>query len=650
MEKNELSPIPQISEIVAFFLQNFTAQPDVKTKKAMDKAIERLRDDTPLSVEDAAKILRRYASKTVGLLDPSKQLINDLRIALQGYIEHVSEIDCGPLPSHEVRRTFDRYARSYWYMVFSLYCPLLDDQQVRTLMNDPNSAVPIAWRAFREGKSWSEALVKISTLRCSKRQETWEEQVKGWENGTEMRVSTILEIATVEREQAVALLLARAYARYCQQNLAANSAYMPAYIITIEQIQPALQSLLAGPYADLETFDPIAENSVLELLRLLDPNRRKELGDLTRARECFKAIEATPESHLRLPELHIFQGLLEVQCGNFEQAMFEFEQSATWFKWRSPHQFRTALYLILITAPALKRKQKSIFKKWRGWAEAYGLATVEFEQAGKLVENFPFPFLETKQRQTKPTMETRKSLVTVQDVMRAIMETTGDNADLPARTIINQKDKSGRTCLHLAVCLCKPTWVQKLIDAGADVEVQGKFGQTPLYDAVSMFRKYWAGSSRCPKTELQNAVGLLPTRSQASVSPFLSDEIKALLSSRPEFARFLNVLNEEFTPKFPKGASRRIVMTLLHDGGANPNTRVANEEDGLTPFLCAAEIGDPWLIETLLNEDANICDASQGANAYDRLVNFGHVDVAKCFEDRLRDTDQSNDAQPERMH
>jgi len=55
-------------------------------------------------------------------------------------------------------------------------------------------------------------------------------------------------------------------------------------------------------------------------------------------------------------------------------------------------------------------------------------------------------------------------------------------------SVINFQDSAGFTALHYAVQDNKYDFAEKLLDAGADFELQDKYGNTALIRAVSSFR------------------------------------------------------------------------------------------------------------------------------------------------------------------
>lgn len=67
-------------------------------------------------------------------------------------------------------------------------------------------------------------------------------------------------------------------------------------------------------------------------------------------------------------------------------------------------------------------------------------------------------------------------------------------------SVINFQDSAGFTALHYAVQNNKYAFVEKLLNAGADFELQDKYGNTALIRAVSSFR----GDGRIIELLLEN--------------------------------------------------------------------------------------------------------------------------------------------------
>lgn len=85
--------------------------------------------------------------------------------------------------------------------------------------------------------------------------------------------------------------------------------------------------------------------------------------------------------------------------------------------------------------------------------------------------------------------------------------------------------------------------------------------------------------------------------------------------------------------------SREIVMVLLN---ARADVTKAIPDVGFTALLYAAEIGNEWLLETLLEHGANVREQlSDGSTVYRLLNGYGHYELARRFfarqsvEDRL---------------
>lgn len=94
--------------------------------------------------------------------------------------------------------------------------------------------------------------------------------------------------------------------------------------------------------------------------------------------------------------------------------------------------------------------------------------------------------------------------------------------------------------------------------------------------------------------------------------------------------------------------TRQIIQCLL-DAGADINAVTDNEN--LTPFLYAAEVGNPWLLKILVDHGADIRSRdARGGTALSRLHFFGHSRLTADFllwiqpVDRiwLRDTPMQN--------
>jgi ankyrin repeat protein len=85
----------------------------------------------------------------------------------------------------------------------------------------------------------------------------------------------------------------------------------------------------------------------------------------------------------------------------------------------------------------------------------------------------------------------------------------------------------------------------------------------------------------------------------------------------------------ELTKYFLKGDSpdMRNIVQLLLNAGADVNASFGSAK--LTPFLYAAEIGNSWLIHTLIDHGADMRSQDErGGTAFSRLHYFGHSALA----------------------
>lgn len=130
----------------------------------------------------------------------------------------------------------------------------------------------------------------------------------------------------------------------------------------------------------------------------------------------------------------------------------------------------------------------------------------------------------------------------------------------------------------------------------------------------------------------------MPAFLRKTSSPFRDEQAHTMSRYSLEESETL----PELAKHFVKGDSpaMRIVVKLLLDGGANVNALAGSSK--LTPFLYAAEIGNLWLLQTLVEHGADVrSQDDQGGTAFSRLHYFGHSHLVSEFlrwlppEDRI---------------
>lgn len=383
------------------------------------------------------------------------------------------------------------------------------------------------------------------------------------------------------------------------------------------------------------------------------------------------------------------QGRYFAQMGQLDEAIKAFESAANWFLFRSAEQLKTSLQHLLIVAAA--RGKKTTVKHWKGWAEALELQVSIQDPAVSLMREFPYPFPQAESpqntnqfekyflnldewRSRKPDLRNPNRLIkgfgptrTPQlalfaslgqaDKVNALLAAGADPEMLDAsngsallcalqegddacvdeliavtsKQTIKTRTKKGHSPLHEAISKCRPDWVQALIVKGADIELPGRRGQSPLYNAVAGFSsaKRTLAELRDPNAVARN-IDRIPAPLLPSNSPFVSEQADLIVQSLGKYPGLMHGLAKSFCCPPDKHTGAKEILKLLLEAGADPNQRVDNQE--MTPFLYAAEIGDEWLLKTLLDHGADIrSQDDRGATAFVLLHRFGHSELATRF-------------------
>lgn len=387
-----------------------------------------------------------------------------------------------------------------------------------------------------------------------------------------------------------------------------------------------------------------------------------------------------------LSGLGFYRGLYLAQLGKLEDALDAFDHAANWFQFRCAVQLKKCLHHVLNISRMLGRRR--VYTKWEGFCDGLGLDVNIPDAKLAVARDFPEPFPEAapvfKSHPIEdyfinlPSWESRPvdlrnpnriikgygqtptpqlglfahlgQVDKVKQLLDAgadpnILDQNGGSALLNALQgrddacfwallpvtsldVINGRTKGGKSTLLLATSLGKLDLVQGMLAQGADTEIRGSKHQTALFEAVAQF----ADPNTFTQTAFKGGIAGagFPALLRKTTSPFLAEERRAQslsrdtadeLESRPERPKHL--INGD-SPQ-----TRQIVRSLL-EAGADVNAVI--EEDDLTPFLYAAEIGNSWLLKTLMDNGAEIrSQDARGGTALSRLHVFGHSRLASEF-------------------
>ncbi|MBD3804721.1 MAG: ankyrin repeat domain-containing protein [Thioclava sp.] len=689
---HDLTPIPQPSEIVAFLVRNLShvddqANPDLK------KRLQRMRTGKPLSVDAAMDILDEELTRFRAANGNDASWDHDIRSALEGYIALCLHLDCGAIPAVAIRQLFDRIAAGFF---FALFDATLQGTGVSAdeILGRPATAKALLWQSRLKDGNPSVLARELSEITGLRREgEHWDRLLRGWiASKHKMRTDTILRLMEHwDQRFGRALLLAHLYENYCKLAIVDPSQHTleQALPMNLFRIRHEIEDLHTGKYATQCELSPGLDEAANILLFITDPNRRKEPGDAKKARDCLAEIDLTLSGQSRLAGLGALRGRYFVQMGLIDEALEAFESAANWFLFRSAEQLKTSLRHLLIVAAA--RGKKTTATHWKGWAEALELQVSIQDPAVSLMREFPYPFPQAESpqntnqfekyvlnldewRSRKPDLRNPNRLIkgfgptpTPQlalfaslgkaDKVNALLDAGADPEMLDASNgsavlcaiqegddtcvgeliavtttqTINTRTKKGHSPLHEAISKCRPDWVQALIAKGADIELPGRRGQSPLYNAVSGFssaKQLLFGL--CDPNAVARNIDRIPAPLLPSNSPFVSEQTNVIAQSLGKHPDLMHGLAKNFCRPSDEHARTKEILTLLLEAGADPNQCVEHHE--MTPFLYAAEIGDEWLLKTLLDHGANIrSQDDRGATAFVRLHWFGHSELATRF-------------------
>ncbi len=692
-----MTPIPQPAEIVAFVVRCFS-RVDHENNIALKKRLQRLKQGSPLSVDAAVELLSNHLGELLDASPNKGQILLGIRHYLGIYVKFVTTLDCGALPAREVRRVFDQYAVA---MFAAALRPLLSKYHVypTDVLGVPEQGISVVWKSYCKGRPLGEVAALFQS-KISKDDGTWEKNINRWMDGQGMNISTILEITSkVDYDFGLALLQVNAYQEYCQYAPVDPSTHYPPFLETPKKIIQDILDLHHGPFAGSGALDPEIRQNVGRLTKIVDPREPKQAGDAQKASECIKAVKSDLAGEDRLAGLGFQEGLHEAQLGNLERALELFEQAAEWFKFRSSVQLKASLHLLLNTAAALGKNR--LKNRWVEWCEALELEVLPTQSARPFLRDFPHPYVEAKNWPSEksndgsnvilPDWETRqpdlnhpnrvvkgygatpspqlhifahrgqvekvKALLdkganpdkldrlSRSALLRAIQG--GDDAcfdtllKVTLAGTINTRTGGGESCLHEAINAARPRLVKALLGSGADVEIEGSKGQSPLHSAVSRFLDKSGISRAFRDQKLRSAASQkLPESLRPSSSPFVDTQSELLNDMTAQHPGLEAAFIEYFAGKMmgDKESNRRIVTALL-EAGADVNVKVTGQR--WTPFLYSAQIGDKWLFNSLIDHGANIRDRlASGHTAYTLLSRYGHFELAHSLLRKVEASDR----------
>jgi hypothetical protein len=693
-----LTPIPQPSEIVAFLIRAMSHVDD-QHEEALKKELQRLRKGKPVSPEAANDLLKQHLATFYEANG------NDVWDAMDVFLEDLKEysslclhLDCSALPARAVRSVFDRVAFGHFLNIFQAILPVTGVAPAE-ILGSPDQATKLLWQSRLKDLGSARLASEIESCPgLRKGQENWESSIKRWSKGDHHpQIHTILTLMkNWDREFARALLAARIYQKYCEFSLVDPSNHVAGYELPFDYnaIQSAVLVVAKSPrYRKTCGLSPSDEQTINEIAKLTDPKRSKTHKDSSRADALFKTLTGSLQDQPRLAGILFYRGRYHAQMGRYDDALDAFDTAANWFQFRSAIQMKCCLHYILNLASKLGKKRT--LAKWQGWCEGLELGLDIPDADLSVSRDFPELFPEAQSANNAdplsnyllimPEWEERKpdlrnpnrvikgygptptpqlslfanlgQVEKVRQLLRvgadpdaldrnngsALLNALQGEDDACVQALlavtstetINVKTKGGKSPLLLAISLGNSDYVQSLLEKGADVEITSLNQQTALYESVSHF----VDPMKMARSALQPGRGLdMPAFLRKTSSPFRDEQAHSMSHYSPEESEILPGLAKHCI-KGDSPAMRNVVKLLL-DGGANVNALAGSLK--LTPFLYAAEIGNSWLLQTLVDHGADVRSRDdQGGTAFSRLHYFGHSHLVSEFlrwlppEDRI---------------
>ncbi|NNU80397.1 ankyrin repeat domain-containing protein [Halovulum dunhuangense] len=684
---SDAPPIPKPGEIAHFLIRTF-GHVDDQNEAALKKRLQEWKNGqlVPFAelralIEEHTRTFREHASASAR----ANELLDE---GFEIYRQLVLEHDCGNLPSEAVRReVLDPLAL---VIFLRLGGPLLKPLGLAPsdIISKPHAAIPTILDACRKGRSWRELAEDLGRNTPSVPQsENWERRLRDWRNGREPAMSALLALmASRHRALGAALVFVRAYKRYCSLSGIDPALHRSRFLSLEISPQTALDRLKIEDYPDLHDVPEDVAQDLIVLRNLVDVERPKQEGDAAEAKRLIERLKARLHGRPELAGLGFTFGRHALQIGDLATAANDFESACERFAFRSGPLLTRPLADLMIVASYLGDKRR--LGRWQGWCEALGVKT-DLRRPKLLLhrnirhfypEGNPVPRLEPHEygliqlrswasrspdmrhpdREVKGYGTSPKPQLSIfancddPEKVKALLERGADPNKLDAqggspllnallggsdacfhlllpvtdKATLNARTIDGHNLLSEPISQLRPDWVRALLEAGVHVDLRCWLDSTPLYQAVGKFKENWAEAIASDPVAMENSARLMPPAFRVSGSPFLPDHVaaqQARRSDRPD----RHWLIAERLEQHLRGQEevRRSIVTTLLDYGSDVNAVVG--EAGFTPFLFAAEIGNPWLLWQLLEHDADVGSRlKNGMTAYHILHARGHASLA----------------------
>jgi len=385
----EIRPLPYIGEVLEFIIRNFSHISD-KTNGKLRKNLSRYKTGELCPPNEAKALLVIHLPNAFQNSETGKILFKFFVTSTSLYADFVTQINFADLPASTARQVLSQH-------FVPMILKVIPDQtfsqfsiDINEIFGNPNDATKIVWAAYlSKRKSTASELAAELTKKIGIGEKSHYDSIQNWIKGNPMRVGSvikILELGDPYHDLAFALLCANAYRTYRSDYPAHNVddithnplGYLGDKLSSefIDNIRNAAfnQGVNNGDIVvSPESLDEQKNYAVFRdyIYGLVNPAIEKSPEMFAEAYNQIKYVESECKNLAQNWELGVIVGLFYVQADQHKRAMAVLSKACDYQIYRNGPAVKSILEYLLVIAAF--NKDRSLLRKWRGWARSLGV-------------------------------------------------------------------------------------------------------------------------------------------------------------------------------------------------------------------------------------------------------------------------------------